>query len=665
MLLYNQRKEFIGIDEDDLKGLDFQNIAELQNESHDFADLFVKKPGFIHNFKNFSWIDFILHSESDESKAIIHAKGKNYSCTLHVSPFHFTSDESGYAVFIKNLRSLRGAEDAQATKDLQSAGGIRPTPVPAAAQPVPETRAAQAAVQTSHPELDISLDEIKTPKAELPNFEQSYSYELSEPEALDIPEAQEIDLGLSSGENEFGAPSGIDYNVPLTLDDDLMMDEVEESLPSFEMPSEETPAKIEKPMLGDYVSGGEEYLSELVKSGTYKFDPEIAANELGLPVDLIEEFIGDFIDQAHEFHDDLYASVNAGDFDNVQILSHKLKGVAANLRVEDAFDTLSVVNNSKDVDEILPNLNQFYKIIARLEGKELPQAAAPVSSPAPSEPAEPDYDFSIKQPEEGPLLVDEEVGLLSDDMYGDLLSTKENFSEESAKEPEAQAAPLFEEDDIYGDLLGTPESSNEASAERAEVPASPSYEDESLYDDLLGTPKSFDEPVMEETEAPAFPSYEDEDLYGNLLGTQESFDEPVMQEPEAPLSASYEDDVLYDELLGTAQENVAPAAEEVSVGKLNIDVQRTANELGISADIVNDFIQDFKEQIHIHRDDFENALSSQDLQEVNNLATILKGMSDNLRLNEISEVLKQLQKESNIDNAAEAFARLQAYADQL
>ena len=43
MLLYNQRKEFIGIDEDDLSSLDFQNIAELQNESHDFADLFVKK----------------------------------------------------------------------------------------------------------------------------------------------------------------------------------------------------------------------------------------------------------------------------------------------------------------------------------------------------------------------------------------------------------------------------------------------------------------------------------------------------------------------------------------------------------------------------------------------------------------------------------------------
>ena len=43
MLLYNQRKEFIGIDTDDLSSLGFANLNELLSEANDFADLFVNR----------------------------------------------------------------------------------------------------------------------------------------------------------------------------------------------------------------------------------------------------------------------------------------------------------------------------------------------------------------------------------------------------------------------------------------------------------------------------------------------------------------------------------------------------------------------------------------------------------------------------------------------
>ena len=658
MLLYNQRKEFVGIDENDLNGLGFQNINELQNESSDFADLFVKKPGFIHNFKNFSWIDFILHSESDEAKAVIHAKGKNYSCTLHISPFYFTSDESGYAVIIKNLRPLKGAEDVQATKDLEASGGLTPSPAAAATPASINLSPTQEKM-----ELDISLDDIQmsTPQTsvpeaevpsalepELPSFEASHSQELNEPDDLDIPESLEMDKDLlMPTENEFGAPIDIDYGAPLDIDDDLSIDDVPDMDDSLLMDDsaldelllkeqvieakeiepevEEAPVKESKPMLGDYVSSGlagEEHLSDLIRSGDYQYDPQIAADELGLPVDLIEEFIGDFIDQAHEFHDDLYASVNANDFDNVQILSHKLKGVAANLRVEDAFDVLSVVNVSKDTEEILPNLNHFYKIIAKLEGKEIVEETAPTPAEPVKEPETPivdveeeDYDIGIKQPEEGPLLIDEEVN--ASDMYEDLLA---------ASEPEEKAVDTDTDDDIYGDdLLLSPDSALEKDTE----PSHTSVDlDDDLYDDLLGAPDDLSE---------------------------------LDKEPEK--AAVDIDDDLYDDLLG-APENDIKKTPTVEV-TLNFDSQRTANELGIPLDIVKDFVQDFKEQISKHQNDFDAAVSAKDIRGVNKTATLLKGMSDNLRLNEISEVLKGLQVEKDIKNTTEALATLQAYADQL
>jgi len=42
MVIYNHKKEFVGIEEKDLRVLRLATLAELQNEAADFADLFVR-----------------------------------------------------------------------------------------------------------------------------------------------------------------------------------------------------------------------------------------------------------------------------------------------------------------------------------------------------------------------------------------------------------------------------------------------------------------------------------------------------------------------------------------------------------------------------------------------------------------------------------------------
>ena len=669
MLLYNQKKEFVGIDDDDLIELGFQNINELLEESHDFADLFVKKPGYIHNFKNFSWIDFILHSEADESKAIIHSKGKNFSCSLHIEKFHFVSQESGYCVNIKNLRILKGAEDAQATKDLEASGGLKttaPTPIsiPSAEvnvdvkreeTPIPEpiTEPIQEVIpepQIENERLDINLDDIEispepSNEPELPSFNDSSMQELSEPEPFEIPEEEDDDLDINFDlpqENEFGAPLDINY-------DDLKLDEPEKDefkdlTAEPEVVLEEEIHEDETPMLGDYVSDADsEHLSELVKSGDYKYNPQIAADELGLPVDLIEEFIGDFIAQAHEFNEDLYASVSSEDYDNVQVLSHKLKGVAANLRIEDAFDVLGVINSSKDNAEIMPNLNQFYRIIAKLEGKELPVQAAPVvAAPTPSYSENDVYDDLLAQPqeeEEAPTILDENIAPLEDDIYADLLA------ENTQDEPE-----IVEE-----------------------VPVTQNVDDEDdIYDNLLGSIEEDLDPIPEPT-PPVEPeiNLEPEISLESDLALESDFELDTNLNFEAPLELE-DDFTLEDELPDLTLEEIAPQEdlhveiqEETPEVVLNFDITKSANELGIPEDIVGEFVQDFKEQIISHKGDFETAISANDMDGVNKTATLLKGMSDNLRLSDISDVLQRLQKETDVENTSKDLAILQAYSDQL
>ncbi len=120
----------------------------------------------------------------------------------------------------------------------------------------------------------------------------------------------------------------------------------------------------------------------------YHYDPHVASEELGLPLDLIEEFIGDFIIQAKEFKEDIYSSLNSGEFDRVKILSHKLKGVAANLRVEDALEALTIVNSSKDKETIQKHLNSFYRSMSKLEDdrRDSKMSPPPVAKEAVAEP---------------------------------------------------------------------------------------------------------------------------------------------------------------------------------------------------------------------------------------------------------------------------------------
>ena len=178
-----------------------------------------------------------------------------------------------------------------------------------------------------------------------------------------------------------------DLEKPLDIDEDIFL---KEETKTVETVPQKQPDKVDKsPISDNYFTPSEQSYTDKLQTGEdYVFDPHVAADELGLPVDLIEEFIRDFIQQSHEFHDEILESVAKSDFDNVKILSHKLKGVAANLRVEDAFEMLSIINNSHDQTEIEALLKSFYRTIAKLEGKEV-ASAAPASAPEePSEPAQ-------------------------------------------------------------------------------------------------------------------------------------------------------------------------------------------------------------------------------------------------------------------------------------
>ncbi|MDP3119300.1 MAG: hypothetical protein Q8N01_02645 [Sulfuricurvum sp.] len=405
MLLYNNKQEFIGIDDEGLHLLNYASLEELLNVCSDVADLFANEPGYIHNFKNFGWIDFLLHADSDASSAIVHGNGRTFSCRLSVSPFHLCTEPSasGYSIEMSQIKSISGEE-------------VKPQVIASKAPSEPIPKSVQS--------------------APLPDYTHLSATQLSEPSIFDIPKTQPTSLDKTD-----------DLYASLTAP--LSTEELEPSLEKKEeditIPVAEPtpiPAKAAQPSILEstqYSADEKEYLSHHKIERSYIYDPNIAANELGLPVDLIEEFIGDFIQQSHEFKDELYEATAKNDINKLHILSHKLKGVAANLRIENALEALTIINSSDDPVEIQSNLKYYYSIIAKLEGKEvletqsLPSqnkaAPQPIEKIVP-EPTDDIYAFSLKQNEDEPLLVHLDEIDLADDPSSDLKEEETPFKKE-------------------------------------------------------------------------------------------------------------------------------------------------------------------------------------------------------------------------------------------
>lgn len=539
MLFYNHKHEFIGIDDEGLKLLNYASLEDLLGVCQDAADLFAKEPGYIHNFKSFSWINFLLHADSDARSAIVHGNGRTFSCTLEVHDFFMCSEPSqnGYMIEMTHVTSVGG--DTIPTKE--------PTTTLHQAKPAPIN---------VPPEVPMEKSVV------LPDYTHITPTPLSEPSTLDIPSYNETDFELPTEE-----PIE-DLYAKLSLP--LSEEELEETPPveTVAAPMEVTPIQTERPMLGDvhYSSAEKEFLTQLKVDQSYRFDPNVAAHELGLPVDLIQEFIGDFIQQSHEFKDELFEAVLKGDTNNVKILSHKLKGVAANLRIEDAFETLSIINTSNDPIEIEANLKYFYTIIDKLEGKETVSFESTTTAPDIVERGEPE----VIQP---------------------------TFSESASQ------------DDIY---------------------------EFALKDDA---PLMIQEEELNQANVPEIP------LEPKVEPSKEKLD--VIDLMEMP--TSYDENSIID----------------LPPQRLHYDKIAIAGALGIEHDFFDELIHEYKHDALKSGKEIADAISAFDTHSWKRIAGQLKGISDNLRLNEISDELAILSQTNDAQEAHKASKRLNSFLEQL
>jgi len=459
MLIYNFQKEFLGIDEKDLRFLGFKSLSALRAEVSDFADLFVKTPGYIHNFKHVHWIDFITCADShEESKVIINVNNKNYKCFIQISTAYLVDNPSSkaYLINLHKLKELSQKESESISGDI--AERVAPTGTTEVKQILntPDISDDFTHQDTFEPETlnpSLTIDPYETP-LEI-NLEETLEDNVIDDEYAPT-DSIEIDMNDTALDVTMDVESDENYMEPLNVaySDDLLLEE--EDIEPLEK------AVPVEPVAQTFKA---EEIDDADYDTSYVYDPSVASDELGLPLDLIEEFIQDFIEQAKEFKPKLFGSLEEHDLDNLKILSHKLKGVAANLRIEDALEKLTIINTSNDTTEIHSNLNTFYKIIAKLSGEEPKNESTVVEESTPPE-IEEDVEEEIQE-----ITLD-----FKEDDFDDIYSDSANVAEEKeefTENFEEEIAPLsLDIDDFLDD---TDDTNQEVKAQADDQEYTPIY----------------------------------------------------------------------------------------------------------------------------------------------------------------------------------------------
>ena len=163
----------------------------------------------------------------------------------------------------------------------------------------------------------------------------------------------------------------------LLIEDPITLSEPDEEIVNIPTKAtEDTPLElfdeptiISEPELTTDTKGFGTISLEDIKPIHFDFQLEEAADDLSLPVELIEEFIHDFIDQAHIETKKMLTAYEKGDLGAIQKIGHLLKGASGNLRINTLSDTLYQIQFCEDSSKLENYIKNYWGHFLSFENK--------------------------------------------------------------------------------------------------------------------------------------------------------------------------------------------------------------------------------------------------------------------------------------------------------
>jgi len=374
MILYSKSGDFLGIGKDELSFLGYENLDEFKSIYSDVADLFINRPGYIFKFKNFSWIDYALHSGAPKKSVIIKLKtGNEVEVAIKIKELFLynpkENEELYYSIeFVNNMSQNSSSRDDSTF--------IQATPTP---------KIQTSTLTDETPPIEEVLPDVTDLKEVL--LEEEFTQK----------EPQDLSIDFNPAKEEEPVPKLKIDNSVFAIEDNLTQeeetkqklsanDEFTEDYENVELPklkidltSEETSFKPMLDISSDYDEKTEE-IANFETSNDISFDSDDeeenvdfdlvnCVEELGLDISLVGELITDYMDKIDQNITNMKTSIENEDEELLKQTIYNLKGISDNLHMTQLSSRLKNILEANDIDTKTKELEKFKKLVAKFKSE--------------------------------------------------------------------------------------------------------------------------------------------------------------------------------------------------------------------------------------------------------------------------------------------------------
>jgi hypothetical protein len=345
--------------------LGYEDLEEFKTFTNDVADLFEQRPGYVYRFKNFSWINYVLHSGAPNKNAILHLKNnKDVEVRILIEEIFLIDNSNNEGFYKVVLQPIQGYQPKSFSSDtIQATSPYEP--IEFESQPLPESKDFLSAAQESSFTAQEPIYDDSNEKTNLDQEDTDISNS-------DISFMDSSDFSIDSNETpEFTKPLPVSFDESLDghlfkedetdftkidFEDDISQEPssiYEDDIPSEpssiyedDIPPEPSIYEAQEPIEPDTQVEKSVDLDEDV------YNPAEAMDILGLEPNELKLFLHEYCDHIEMVAIALEDAISEHDTDAKHALLMQLKGTGQHLRTKRINSLLETLTHSDDLESL-------------------------------------------------------------------------------------------------------------------------------------------------------------------------------------------------------------------------------------------------------------------------------------------------------------------------
>jgi len=373
LVLYDKKSNFLGIGQNELFMLGYEDIEEFKSYHDDFADLFVNHPGYISKFKNFSWIDYTLHSGVSNKNVILkHKNGTEIEAILDIMEIFLLNEiNESNTIYSININISKPKNGSTTKTDLDL------TDKNIKLEPIFEEPIGQKKAENRDGFSLVSDFEIEDYEKVATKDEKNESYD----EVISIASESDVEIKENISEDtEVTTQKSADPSIKLKVDMPNDIDDAEKTEDILTIqtpeityePEEEIKAKIQS----NFSISDEKNHTDIEEISNFDDQYKEIDNEdidfaqiiedTGIDLEDLAMFMDEFLGESKKMSEMIHSSKDEQSIKN-EIL--QLKGIASVLQMISFVKILDIIFDNYNTEKFDHYVNKFDSKIKDLESQ--------------------------------------------------------------------------------------------------------------------------------------------------------------------------------------------------------------------------------------------------------------------------------------------------------